>query len=176
VVVVRRPARAGGSRQPDGQVTAAKGPSWARRALTLATAALIVGCLGAATGLVSRQSPEPLTNQAVTPASTTILATTTGAPMTSQTSATTAAPTTTVVNAAPLPTARQPTTTGRRIDSGQRIVPAVVGLHRERAADVLAQAQLAVQVIPIQVSDSRQVQRVVASGPRPARPCRRDQR
>jgi beta-lactam-binding protein with PASTA domain len=40
-----------------------------------------------------------------------------------------------------------------------------VGLHREQAADVLAQAQLAVQVIPIQVSDSRQVQRVVAQRP-----------
>lgn len=146
-------------------VTAAKGPSWGRRALTLATAALIVGCLGAAVGLVGRQSPAPLANQAVTPASTTIPATTFSAPMTSQTPTTTAAPTTTVATAAPLPTARQSTTTGQRIGAGQRIVPAVVGLHRQQVTDVLAQAQLAVQMIPVQVSDSRQVQRVVAQRP-----------
>jgi serine/threonine protein kinase len=75
------------------------------------------------------------------------------------------APTTTVATAAPLPTARQSTTTGQRIGAGQRIVPAVVGLHRQQVTDVLAQAQLAVQMIPVQVSDSRQVQRVVAQRP-----------
>jgi hypothetical protein len=32
-------------------------------------------------------------------------------------------------------------------------------LHRQQAADVLAQAQLTVQMISIQVNDSRQVQR-----------------
>jgi beta-lactam-binding protein with PASTA domain len=40
-----------------------------------------------------------------------------------------------------------------------------VGLHRVQAADVLAQAQLTVQMISIQVNDSRQVQRVVAQWP-----------
>ena len=143
--------------------TAAKGPSWARRPLTLATAALIVGCLGAAVGLVGRQSPAPLANQAVTPASTTIPAPPSSAPMTRQTSATTATPTTAA--AAPPPAAPQSTTTGQRIGAGQRVVPAVVGLHRQRVTDVLAQAQLAVQMIPVQVSDSRQVQRVVAQRP-----------
>jgi len=145
--------------------TAAKGPSWARRVLTLATAALIMGCLGAAIGLVGRQSPAPLANQAVTPASATIPASTSSAPMTSQTSATTAAPTTTVATDAPPATARRSTTTGQRIGAGQRIVPALVGLHRQQVTGVLAQAQLAVQMIPIQVSDSRQVQRVVAQRP-----------
>ena len=150
---------------PAPTVTAAKGPAWARRVVTLATAALIVGCLGAATGLVNRQSPAPLDNQAVTPASTPILATTTSVPIRSRTPATRAAPTTTAANAAPLPTPRQSTTTRQRIGSGQRIVPAVVGLHRQQAADLLAQAQLTVQMISIQVSDSRQVQRVVAQRP-----------
>jgi eukaryotic-like serine/threonine-protein kinase len=149
---------------PAPTVTAAKGPAWARRVVTLAVASLIVGCLGAATGLVNRQSPAPLDNQAVTPASTAIVATTTSVPR-SHTPATTAAPTTTAANAAPLPTPRQSTTTRQRIGSGQRIVPAVVGLHRQQAADLLAQAQLTVRMIPIQVSDSRQVQRVVAQRP-----------
>jgi serine/threonine protein kinase len=150
---------------PAPTVTAANRPAWARRVLTLATAALIVGCLGAATGLINRQSPAPLANQAVTPRSTTILATTTSVPIRSHTSATTAAPTTTAANAAPLSTARPSTTTRQRIGSGQQIVPALVGLHRQQAADVLAQAQLTVQMISIQVNDSRQVQRVVGQRP-----------
>jgi beta-lactam-binding protein with PASTA domain len=51
------------------------------------------------------------------------------------------------------------------VGPGQRIVPDVVGLHRQHAADVLAQAQLGTQMVPTQVSDSGQVQRVVAQQP-----------
>jgi PASTA domain-containing protein len=51
------------------------------------------------------------------------------------------------------------------VGPGQRIVPNVVGLHRQQAADVLAQAQLGTQMVPTQVNDSEQVQRVVAQQP-----------
>ena len=128
------------------------------------TAALVVGCLGAAAGLPIRRPPELLDNQAV-PASTVILAPTASTPATSQASATTSS-TTTVADAAATPEASQlPTTSGQVISSGQRIVPALAGLHRKQVADVLAQAQLGVQMIPIHVSDSRQVQQVVGQRP-----------
>jgi beta-lactam-binding protein with PASTA domain len=51
------------------------------------------------------------------------------------------------------------------VGPGQRIVPDVVGLHRQQAADVLAQAQLGTRMVPIQVRDAGQVQRVVAQRP-----------
>jgi serine/threonine protein kinase len=147
---------------PGGMAT--KEPSVRRRALTLVTAALVVGCLGAAAGLPIRRPPELLDNQAV-PASTVILAPTASTPATSQASATTSS-TTTVADAAATPEASQlPTTSGQVISSGQRIVPALAGLHRKQVADVLAQAQLGVQMIPIHVSDSRQVQQVVGQRP-----------
>ena len=142
-------------------VTATRGPSARRRALTLVTAALVVGCLGATAGLPVHRPPEPLDNQAV-PESTVILATTASTPPTSRASATTTA---TPDGAATPATSRQPTTSGQLIGSGQRIVPAVVGLHRNRVTDVLAQAQLGVQMIPIQVSDSHRAQRVVGQRP-----------
>jgi beta-lactam-binding protein with PASTA domain len=41
----------------------------------------------------------------------------------------------------------------------------VVGLHREQAADVLARAQLEVQVLRVPVQESGQVQRVIAQRP-----------
>jgi beta-lactam-binding protein with PASTA domain len=41
----------------------------------------------------------------------------------------------------------------------------VVGLHRGQAADILAQAQLGVQVQQVPVSESGKVQRVVAQEP-----------
>lgn len=146
-------------------VTATKEPWVRRRALTLVTAALVVGCLGAAAGLPIRRPPELLDNQAV-PASTVIPAPTAGTPATSRASATTASSTTTVADAAATPeTSQLPTTSGQQISSSQRIVPALMGLHRKQVADVLAQAQLGVQMIPIQVSDSRQVQRVVGQRP-----------
>ena len=41
----------------------------------------------------------------------------------------------------------------------------MVGLHREQAADVLAQAQLGVQVLQVPVPESGKAQRVVAQEP-----------
>jgi beta-lactam-binding protein with PASTA domain len=41
----------------------------------------------------------------------------------------------------------------------------VIGLHRQQAVGVLAQAQLGVRLLPVQVSDSGQVQRVVGQRP-----------
>jgi hypothetical protein len=77
----------------------------------------------------------------------------------------TASPSTTLTGTSPPATTRQTTTTSQAVGPGQRIVPDVVGLHRQQAADVLAQAQLGTQVVPTQVSDSGQVQRVVAQQP-----------
>jgi eukaryotic-like serine/threonine-protein kinase len=154
---------------PDRRIPSAVGPPLAgqprRRILFagLVGAGLVV--VGAA-GLLGRQPPGPVTSQAVTPASTAILATTTSQSTTSRTAATTASPSTTRSGtASPPATNRQTTTTGQVVGPGQRIVPDVVGLHRQQAADVLAQAQLGTRMVPIQVRDAGQVQRVVAQRP-----------
>ena len=60
---------------------------------------------------------------------------------------------------------RLATTTGQVVGPGQRIVPNVVGLHRQWAADMLARAQLGIRIVPTQVSDSDKVKRVVAQQP-----------
>jgi serine/threonine-protein kinase len=120
---------------PARRVASAVGPPPARERRRLILTAGLVGAglvvVGAA-GLLGRQPPGPATDQALTPASTASLAT---------------------------------TTSGQVVGPGQRIVPDVVGLHRQRAADVLAQAQLGTQMVPTQVGDSGQVQRVVAQQP-----------
>jgi len=117
-------------------------------------------------GLLGRQPPGPIANQALAPPSTAIPVTTTSQSTTSRAPATTPSPSTTLTGTASPPlTARQPTTTGQVVGPGQRIVPDVVGLHRQHAADVLAQAQLGTRMVPIQVSDSGKVQRVVAQQP-----------
>ena len=66
-------------------------------------------------------------------------------------------PATTAAAAAP--------TDRRRTGPRLRVVPNVVGLHRERAADVLAQAQLGVQVLEVPVPEAGKMQRVVAQEP-----------
>ena len=149
---------------PARRVAAAVGPPLARRrrALTL-TVGLVVACLGATAGLLGRQSPGPLANQALTTASSAFLTTTTSQPTTSRASATTASPTTATADASPATS--QQTTTGQLVVPGQRVVPDVVGLHRQEVTEVLARAQLGVQLISIQVSDSRQVQRVIGQRP-----------
>jgi hypothetical protein len=149
---------------PARRVAAAVGPPLARRrrALTL-TVGLVVACLGATAGLLGRQSPGPLANQALTPASSAFLTTTTSQPTTSRASATTASPTTATADASPATSPQ--TTTGQLVVPGQRVVPDVVGLHRQEVTEVLARAQLGVQLISIQVSDSRQVQRVIGQRP-----------
>jgi beta-lactam-binding protein with PASTA domain len=49
--------------------------------------------------------------------------------------------------------------------TNQALAPNVVGLHRQRAADMLARAQLGIRMVPTQVSDSDKVKRVVAQQP-----------
>jgi beta-lactam-binding protein with PASTA domain len=92
--------------------------------------------------------------------------TTTSLSTTSRAAATTTSPPTTRTGtASPLAPVPQTTTTAQLVDPGQRVVPDVVGLHRQQAADVLAQAQLGTQMVSTQVSDSGKVQRVVAQRP-----------
>ncbi len=138
-----------------------------RHGLTLTAGLVGVGLVVAgAAGLLGRQPPGPVTNQALAPAPTAIPATTTSLSTTSRAPATTPSPSTTRTGtASPLAPIRQTTSTGQLVGPGQRIVPDVVGLHRQRAADVLAQAQLGARMVPMQVSDSQQVQRVVAQQP-----------
>jgi serine/threonine-protein kinase len=142
-------------------------PARQRRRLTLTAGLVGAGLVVAGVAaLLGRQPPGPVTNHALAPASTAILATTTSQSTTSLAPATTASPSTTLTGtASPPATTRQTTTTRQAVGPGQRIVPDVVGLHRQQAADVLAQAQLGTQVVPTQVSDSGQVQRVVAQQP-----------
>jgi hypothetical protein len=153
---------------PDRQVPFAVRPPPAgrRRRLTLTAGLVGAGLLviGAA-GLLGRQQPGPVTNQALAPPSTASLATTTSQSTTSRAPATTASPSTTLTATAPPSLARLPTTTGQVVGPGQRIVPNVVGQHRQQAADVLARAQLGIRMVPTQVSDSDKVQRVVAQQP-----------
>jgi tRNA A-37 threonylcarbamoyl transferase component Bud32 len=131
-----------------------------------------IGLVGAglivvgAVGLLGRQPPAPVNNEALAPASTAIPATTTSESTTSRAPATTTSLSTTRTDAASLPPPAQQTTTIRQaVGPGRRIVPDVVGLHRQQATDVLARAHLGVQMVPVQVSDSRQVQRVIAQQP-----------
>jgi eukaryotic-like serine/threonine-protein kinase len=154
---------------PARRVASAVGPPQARERRRLILTAGLVGAglvvVGAA-GLLGRQPPGPATGQALAPASTAILATTTIQSTTSRAPVTTPSPSTTLTaTASPPAPIRQTSTSGQVVGPGQRIVPDVVGLHRQQAADVLAQAQLGTQMVPTQVSDSGQVQRVVAQQP-----------
>jgi serine/threonine-protein kinase len=153
---------------PAHRAAPALGPPLAgqRRRLTLVAGLVGVGLVvvGAA-GLLGRQPPGPATDQALAPASTLIPVTTTSLSTTSRAPVTTPSPSTTRTGTASPPlTARQTTTSRQVVGPGQR-VPDVVGLHRQQAADVLAQAQLGTRMVPTQVSDSGQVQRVVAQQP-----------
>jgi serine/threonine-protein kinase len=154
---------------PARRVASAVGPPQARERRRLILVAGLVGAglvvVGAA-GLLGRQPPGPATDQALAPASTASLVTTTSQSTTSRAPVTTPSPSTTRTGTASPPhTARQTTTSGQLVGPGQRIVPDVVGLHRQQAADVLAHAQLGTQMVLTQVSDSGQVQRVVAQQP-----------
>jgi hypothetical protein len=117
-------------------------------------------------GLVGRQPSGPVTSQALPAASTVSLATTTSQSTTSRAPLTTAPPSTTPTGrASPPATGRQTTTTRQVIGPGQRIVPEVVGLHRQHAANVLALADLGIRMLPMPVSDAKKVQRVIAQQP-----------
>jgi serine/threonine protein kinase len=153
---------------PDRQVVSAAGPSLSRQRRRLRLTAGLVGVglvvVGAA-GLVRQQSGL-VTNQALAPASTATLASTTSRSTTTRTPVTTASPATTRTGTASPPlTIRQTSTSGQVVGPGQRIVPNLVGLHRQHAADVLARAELDTRMVPMQVSDSEKVQRVIAQQP-----------
>jgi serine/threonine protein kinase len=141
-------------------------PTRRRRRWSL-TAGLIGAGLGMISmiGLIGRQPSGPVTSQAL-PASTVSLATTTSQPATSRAPATTASPSTTRTGrASPPATGRQTTSSRQVVASGQRIVPNVIGLHRQQAANLLALAGLGTRMVPIQVSDANKVQRVIAQQP-----------
>src|SRR6266508_1044152 len=152
-----RPAASGGA--PSGRRR--------RRRLTLlaalVTAGLVAGGLAWA-GLVDREPGTLTVGNAVAPP-TAILATTTSQPASGRAVATTAPSSTQPPTTAPAATATPSTTAGQVAGPGQRVVPNVVGLHREQAADLLAQAQLGVQILQVSVRESGKVQRVIAQQP-----------
>ena len=82
-----------------------------------------------------------------------------GSPTTSRQSGTTATTITAPAGTSP------PATTGPPPVPPKRVVPDVLGLHRERASQVLANAQLGIKSETSQVSDPSQVQRVIAQQP-----------
>lgn len=145
-----------------------RSPSARRRRRWSLTAGLVgvgLGMIGVI-GLVGRQPSGPVTSQALPAASTVSLATTTSQSTTSRAPLTTAPPSTTPTGrASPPATGRQTTTTRQVIGPGQRIVPEVVGLHRQHAANVLALADLGIRMLPMPVSDAKKVQRVIAQQP-----------
>jgi eukaryotic-like serine/threonine-protein kinase len=138
--------------------------------------ALVAGLVAAAvlTGVVvalglGRGQGTPANGQAAAPLPTEVLASTTARPATSRAPATTVRPRPRPSTTA-LPSAGRPATTSTAPTApDQRVVPNVVGLHREQAADVLARAQLEVQVLRVPVQDSGQVQRVIAQQPEAGR-------
>jgi serine/threonine protein kinase len=135
---------------------------WSLTAGLIGVGLVMIGVIG----LGGRQPSGPVTRQALPSASTVSLATTTSHPTTSRAPVTTTSSSTTRTSTAwPPATGRQTTNSGHVVGPGQRIVPDVVGLHRQHAANVLAQAQLGTRVVLMQVSGSRNVQRVIAQQP-----------
>jgi eukaryotic-like serine/threonine-protein kinase len=149
---------------------AAPAPTRRRRGLAVAAGLIGAGLLVAGTvTAVMRLDREPNgaaldVGQAMAAPPSTVPATSTSGPQSTSTTSRASATTATTI-AAPAATSRPTATTGRVLGPGQRIVPDVRGLHRERAADVLAQAQLGMESSPFPVRDPGQVQRVVAQQP-----------
>jgi eukaryotic-like serine/threonine-protein kinase len=128
----------------------------------LAAAALVAGGALGAVGRLGREPGRVSAGTAAPPPPTENLPTTTSPPASSRGTTTTAPrstrpPATAAAAAAP--------TDRRRTGPDLRVVPNVVGLHREQAADVLAQAQFGVQVLEVPVPEAGKVQRVVAQEP-----------
>ncbi len=93
-----------------------------------------------------------------------LTSTTSGAPGTIGLPTTTTKPTTTApVTAAPTTTSPGAPTTA--VVSGLRAVPNVVGLHRQEASGILAQAGLVTQITLAPVPDAGQSQRVISQSP-----------
>ena len=85
---------------------------------------------------------------------------------------TTAPPVTTAPLAAAPPVSTGPPGGGQVAGPGTRTVPDVVGLHRQRAVDVLTEAGFDVQIVRFQVRERGQAQRVVAQRPSAGRTVR----
>jgi len=154
-----RPAAPGGA--PSGR------RRWRRRLTLLAalvTAGVVAGGL-AAFGLLDREPGGLAAGDAAPPPPTEILAAATSRPAGGGAAATTAVSSTQPPTTAAAAAATPSTTAARVAGPGQRIVPNVVGLHRQQAADLLAQAQLGVQVLKVSVRESGKVQRVIAQQP-----------
>jgi serine/threonine-protein kinase len=155
------------TRSPDRPANAGGAPPRTprRRLLLLAglvAAVLAVGVTGAF-GLLGREPGRRTSGHGVAPPSSAIPPTTIGQPPTSRGAATSAPSSTEPPTTAP--TTRPTTSSGQVTPPGQRIVPNVVGLHRAKAADVLAKAQLGVQIVTVSVRDSGRVQRVISQQP-----------
>jgi eukaryotic-like serine/threonine-protein kinase len=164
----RVPLPAAGSPSRPPAAGAARSSTRRRRRLALlaglGVAGLMAGGAIAAAGLLDREPGGHTAGNAAAPPPTAIVATTTSRPAAVRAATTTAPPSTqppTTTAAAATPS----TTAGRGAAPGQRIVPDVVGLHRQQAADVLTQAQLGMQVLEVPVPESGKVQRVVAQQP-----------
>jgi len=119
----------------------------------------------AAVGLLDREPGRLAAGDVVAPPPTAIPATTTSRPAGGGAAATTAASSTQPPTTAAAAAATPSTTAARVAGPGQRVVPNVVGLHRQQAADLLAQAQLGVQVLKVPVRESGKAQRVIARQP-----------
>ncbi len=151
-------------------------PAPTRRRRGLAVAAGLIGAgllVAGAVTAVMRLDHEPNgaavdIGQAMAAPPSTVWTTSTSGPQPASSSTTTSlAPATSVSTtiAAPAATSQPTAATGRVLGPGQRIVPDVRGLHRERAADVLAKAQLGMESSLFRVRDPAEVQRVVAQQP-----------
>jgi eukaryotic-like serine/threonine-protein kinase len=167
-------ARVAPPKRPSGRGAAAS-PGRRRHGL-----AMTVGLVGAglclvgavvAVGLVGGQPSWPDTGQAVAPPSTEAL-TITSRPAAGTAATTTAPPVTTAPLAAAPPVSTGPPGGGQVAGPGTRTVPDVVGLHRQRAVDVLTEAGFDVQIVRFQVRERGQAQRVVAQRPSAGRTVR----
>lgn len=120
-----------------------------------------------AVGLRGGQPTGPAASPALAPPASAIPATTTGRPAASRAPSTTAATTTAFsTTRRPSTGVSRPATTARQlVGTGRQVVPDVVGLHRQQAAEVLAQARLRAWVLLLPVGDPAQVQRVIAQQP-----------
>jgi hypothetical protein len=162
-----------GSRRLRTAGVAAPAPTWRRRGLAVAAgligAGLLVGGAVTAVMLLDREPNGAALDvgQAMAAPPSTVWATSTSGPQPaiSTTTSQASAMTTATTIASPAVTSPPTATRGQVPGPGQRVVPDVLGLQRQRAAKMLARAQLGMQSSPTLVHDPAQVQRVVAQQP-----------
>jgi tRNA A-37 threonylcarbamoyl transferase component Bud32 len=141
---------------------AAGGPTTAarrRRRVALLAGLAAAGLAAGAAGGLGREPGRISAGTAAPPPTETVATTTSSRATTTTAPRSTRPPATTAAASVPS------TTAGRSTGPDLRVVPNVVGLHREQAADVLARVQLGVQVVQVPVPESGKAQRVVAQAP-----------